>query len=249
VALRTIHEVFLADAFLIVDTVTFIGLVSTVDKATGQPIRPSLLSVSVDREKFSELVLADVDPATCLRHLNALVSPHPYDLEPVTPIVDFEALLEQYKFVEGIDAVAALDSRQDLLAFTPNEFEHFTRQLFEKMGMKAWNTVESKDDGVDAVATSAVPLFGGLCVIQAKHYSGAVGLDYVKALAATMEDKHATKGVMVTTSWVTRDGHAFAKRHGRIEIFECGELKALCLEHLERDVLISLPKAPPPNRK
>jgi len=195
------------------------------------------------------LVLADVDPGTCLRHLNALVSPHPYDLEPVTPIVDFEALLKQYKFVEGIDALATLDSRQDLLALTPIEFEHFTRQLFEKMGMKAWNTVASKDDGVDAVATSEVPLFGGLCVIQAKRYSGAVGLDYVKALAATMEDKHATKGVMVTTSWVTRDGHAFARRHGRIEIFECGELKELCLEHLERDVLISLPKAPPPNRK
>jgi hypothetical protein len=27
------------------------------------------------------------------------------------------------------------------------------------------------------------------------------------------------------------------------------ELKELCLKHLERDVLISLPKAPPPNRK
>jgi restriction system protein len=104
VALRTIHEVFRADDVLVVDTVTFVGLVSTVDKATGQPIRPSSLSVSVDRERFSELVLAEVDPVTCLRHLNALVSPHPYDLEPVTPIVDFEALLKQYRFVEGIDA-------------------------------------------------------------------------------------------------------------------------------------------------
>jgi hypothetical protein len=72
--------------------------------------------------------------------------------------------------------------------------------------MKAWNTVESKDDGVDAVATSEIPLFGGLCIIQAKRYSRAVGLDDVKALAATMEDKHATKGVMVTTSW-QRVGH------------------------------------------
>lgn len=180
---------------------------------------------------------------------NALVSPHPYDLEPVKPLVDFEALLSQYKFVEGMDAIAALDSREDLLALTPTEFEHFTRQLFEAMGMKAWNTEASKDDGVDAVATSEVALFGGLCVIQAKRYSRAVGVEHVRALAGTMDDKHATKGVLVTTSWVTSDGRAFAKRHGRIEVFEGRELKHLCREHLGRDVLISLPKPPPRRRE
>jgi restriction system protein len=181
VALRAIHEVFYADQFDTLDTVTFVGLVSTVDKATGHPIRPSLLSVSVDRETFSSLVLANVNPVACLTRLNALVSPHPYDLEAVAPIVDFEALLQQYRFVEGVDVLAGLDSRKDLLTLTPTEFEHFTRQLFETMGMKAWNTVASKDDGVDAVATSEIPVFGGLCVIQAKRYSGAVGVDAVKA--------------------------------------------------------------------
>jgi restriction system protein len=63
-----------------------------------------------------------------------------------------------------------------------------------------------------------------------------------------MEEKHATKGVMVTTSWVTRGGHDFAKRHGRIEIFEHGELKDLCRKHLDLDILISLPKPPPTRR-
>jgi restriction system protein len=63
-----------------------------------------------------------------------------------------------------------------------------------------------------------------------------------------MEDKHATKDIMVTTSWVTKDGHAFADRHGRIHIIECEEIKYLCKEHLGQDVLISLPKPPPPHR-
>jgi restriction system protein len=63
-----------------------------------------------------------------------------------------------------------------------------------------------------------------------------------------MEDKHATKGIMVTTSWVTKDGHAFTDRHGRIQIIECEEIKFLCKEHLGRDVLISLPKPPPQRR-
>jgi len=63
-----------------------------------------------------------------------------------------------------------------------------------------------------------------------------------------MEDKHATKGIMVTTSWVTKDGHAFTDRHGRIQIIECEEIKFLCKEYLDRDVLISLPKPPPHQR-
>jgi hypothetical protein len=57
--------------------------------------------------------------------------------------------------------------------------------------------------------------------------------------------KHATKGILITTSWVTKDGHAFADRHGRIEIMECEHVKYLCKEHLGLDVLISLPKSPP----
>ena len=60
--------------------------------------------------------------------------------------------------------------------------------------------------------------------------------------------EHATKGIMVTTSWITKDGHAFATRHGRIQIMECEEIKYLCKEHLGLDVLISLPK-PPPRRQ
>ena len=248
VALRTIHEVFASSTAGLVAIVTFSGHLSTKDRATGQPIRPCLISVSAPQEVFAAFVLADLDAVACLRKLNALVSNHPYDLEAVRPVVDFETLLSQYKFVEGMDAVAGLDSRRDLLHMTPTEFEHLVRQLFEKMGMKSWNTQASKDDGVDAVAVNEDPVFGGLCVIQAKRYRGAVGVEAVRALAGVMEDKHATKGIMVTTSWVTKDGHAFAARHGRIQIMECEEIKYLCQEHLGLDVLISLPKAPPQRR-
>jgi restriction system protein len=248
VALRTIHEVLVCDQAGVAAVVTFSGHVSTTDQATGQPIRPCLISVSAEREVFSTFVLAELDPVACLRRLNALVSNHPYDLEAVRPVVDFETLLTQYKFVEGMDAVAGLDSRPDLLEMTPTEFEHLVRQLFEKMGMQSWVTQASKDDGVDAVAVNEDPVFGGLCIIQAKRYRGPVSVEAVRALAGVMEDKHATKGIMVTTSWVTKDGHAFKDRHGRIQIIECEEIKFLCKEHLGRDVLISLPKPPPQRR-
>jgi restriction system protein len=245
IAVRTIHEIFVSVPPDVAASVTFYGHVSTTDLATGQPIRPCLLNVTAERNVFGTFVLESLDPVACLHKLNALVSNHPYDLEPVRPVVDFESLLAQYKFVEGMDAVAGLDSRHDLLEMTPTEFEHLVKQLFEAMGMKAWTTVASKDDGVDAVAINEDPVMGGHCVIQAKRYSGAVGVEPVRALAGTMDDKHATTGTMVTTSWVTKEGHAFAQRHGRIRIIECDNLKYLCKKHLDLDVLISLPKPPP----
>ena len=159
--------------------------------------------------------------------------------------MDFESLLTRFKFVAGMDVVAGLDSRPDLLAMAPFEFEHLVRQIFEEMGMQAWNTQAIKDDGVDAVAVNNNAVFGGMCIIQAKRYRNAVGVEAIRALAGVMEDKHATKGILITTSWVTKDGHAFATRHGRIEIMECEHVKYLCKEHLGLDVLISLPKPPP----
>ena len=245
VAVRTIHEILISTPGSVIDLVTFYGYVSTKDPATGQPVRPLLLQVNAAREIFSTYILSELDPVTCLKRLNALVSPHPYDLEPVQPTVDFDSLLTRFKFVAGMDVVAGLDSRPDLLAMAPYEFEHLVRQIFEEMGMQAWNTQAIKDDGVDAVAVNNNVVFGGMCIIQAKRYRNAVGVEAIRALAGVMEDKHATKGILVTTSRVTKDGHAFATRHGRIEIMECEHVKYLCKEHLGLDVLISLPKPPP----
>src|SRR5699024_1418268 len=117
---------------------------------------------------------------------------------------------KQFEFVDGVDAPTDLDGRTDLLELSPNEFEHLVRQLFEAIGMQSLVTQASKDEGVDAVATNEDPIVGGLCVIQAKRYSRPVGVAAVRELAGTMEDKHASKGIMVTTSWVTKGGHDHA---------------------------------------
>ena len=242
VALRTLRECFDVEAHELVDTVVFNGHLPAKDKATGKPVNPCLVTVSATREKFDELVLADLEPAACLRHLNALVSPHPYDLEPVPPLVEFD--LARYRFTDPLDAVAELDARSDLLKMDAIRFEHLTRQLFEAIGMKAWVTQASRDDGLDAVAINEDPIVGGLCVIQAKRYRNVVSANDVRALAAVVDDKRAAKGILVTTSWVGSAGREFAKRHGRIDVIEGPHLKHLLAEHLALDVRIDLPKRP-----
>jgi Restriction endonuclease len=140
----------------------------------------AIADTAVDRWKAGRRNDATVIPII-YNELTALVSPHPYDLEPVRPLVNFDSLLARFKFVAGADVIAGLDSRPDLLAMSPFEFEIFVKQLFEAMGMKAWKTQDVKDDGVDAVAVSEAPVFGGLCVIQAKRSRYAVGIDVVRA--------------------------------------------------------------------
>lgn len=246
VALRRISEAFDATPHTLVTTIVFNGEVHTTDRATGKPIRPCLVSLTATRDAFAEILLdkSELDPVACLRtYLNAIVSPHPWDLEGVRPVLRFD--LTGYKFVDEVDVVSGLDSRPDLLALKPVEFEHLIRQLFQARGLKSWVTQSSRDEGVDAVAVNEDPIVGGLCIIQAKRYSKIVGLEAIHALAGVMNDKAAAKGVLVTTSWVGKASRDFAARNGRIEIVDGRQLKALLRDHLGIDALISLPKQPP----
>jgi restriction system protein len=112
------------------------------------------------------------------------------------------------------------------------------------MGAEAWTTIPSKDGGVDAVATSKNLFFGGVCLIQAKRWTGLVGLESVHALTGVMADHNATTGVLVTTSWFGRASEQFAQRN-RITLINGAELKQLIKEHLKKDVI---PGTVPPRR-
>jgi restriction system protein len=243
VALRTLNEIFCATRADVVTAVVFNGRVSTIDRTTGKPDRPHLLSVSAERAKFMDLVLAEVDPVACVKkRLDALVSDNPFDMEAIEPFIAFD--LRRFRFTDEQDVVAILDSRPNLLKLSPTEFEHLVRQLFVAMGAEAWTTIPSKDGGVDAVATSKNLFFGGICLIQAKRWAGLVGLESVHALTGVMADHNATRGVLVTTSWFGRASEQFAQRN-RITLINGAELKHLIKEKLNIDVI---PGTNPPRR-
>ncbi|MGW5768763.1 restriction endonuclease [Streptomyces longwoodensis] len=243
-ALRAIDEAFAVTPPALVDSVAFNGIVRAKDRATGKAIEPCLISVRVTRETFDELVLdePELDPVRTLRYLNAVVSQHPYDLEPVPPVVTFD--LSRYKLAPGRDVVAGLDSRPDLLAMDPTEFEHLIRRLFEKAGLKSWVTQASRDDGIDAVAVIEQPLLSTQCIIQAKRTKNVVPADTVRAVAGLVNDTGASKGIVVTTAWFGKTSLDFAPRN-RLELIDGRHLKSLLLEHLGIDALIGLPKLPP----
>lgn len=240
--LLVIRDAFALQPTVLIDEVGVSAIVAGKNAATGQPEDQCLISVSVNREQFERLVLTDLEPVACLRYLNALISPHPWDYEPIRPIFDPD--LSKYR-IDSADAVSGVDHRTVLTKMQPKEFEDLIRELFEARGMESWVTQASKDDGVDAVVVNRDPVTGGECIIQAKRYSKVVEIDSVRALAGVMEDKRASRGILVTTSYLGKASHEFARRHGRIQLIEGPELKHLIAEHLGLDVVIGPIKSAP----
>ncbi len=92
-ALRALREVFSADkASQAVDTVAFNGYVNGIDRATGKPARPCLVSVRASPDILTSFDLRRVDPAACLRALHAALSKSPEALTPVEPTFEFNAV-------------------------------------------------------------------------------------------------------------------------------------------------------------
>jgi restriction system protein len=221
IALRTIHEVFEADQGNTVAVFVFNGFVQSVDPATGKDIRPHLISVRVTKDRFKEINLSKIDKQVCLRNLGAQVSPRPYEVQPVKPIIEFDMV--DKRFVDQSDILADLESRPNLMDLNPFEFENLIANLFDQMGLETKLTRSHRDGGVDVVAFDTRPVLGGKVVIQAKRYRYAVGVSAVRDLYGTMINEGANKGLLVTTSGYGPDAFEFAKDKP-IELMDGGQL-------------------------
>lgn len=228
ISLRTIHEVFEADRTEHIDTVVFNGHVETIDPATGQAIRPCLVTVRTTRDVFSVLDLSRVDPTACLKRLNASVSSKPEELAPVRPVVEFNMV--DARFVEETDVLSGLDQRTNLMELTPFEFENLITNLFQKMGLETRQTQSSRDGGVDCVAFDPRPIFGGKVIIQAKRYKHTVGVSAVRDLFGTLQNEGASKGILVTTSGYGKAAYEFADGKP-LELLDGSNLLYLLSEH------------------
>jgi restriction system protein len=239
VTLRTLHAAFRGDPHAIIETIVINGHVHTVDKRTGQSIHPCLVTVRAGSDRFSELNLALVDPAECLKGLNASISKSPAELVPVRPVIEFD--MADPRFVREQDVLTTLDARPNLMELTPKEFESLITNLFEKMGLETRLTQPSRDGGVDCVAYDGRPIFGGKVVIQAKRYKNTVGVSAVRDLFGTMQNEGASKGILVTTSGYGQASHEFA--NGKpLELIDGGNLLYLLKEHAEIDAKIEPPE-------
>ncbi len=213
IALRTIHELFEADAADAIDAVSLNGWVKAINKATGKEENNCILSIQVKKIEFIEIDLANVDPKVCFKNLKGVASSKLSSITPVQPIMQISKV--DKRFVDGYEVACSIDTSTNLAAMGWEDFEHLIREIFEKEfqvnGGEVKITQASRDGGVDAVAFDPDPIRGGKIVIQAKRYTNTVGVSAVRDLYGTTMNEGATKGILVTTADYGPDAYEFAK--------------------------------------
>jgi restriction system protein len=213
IALRTIHELFEADAIDALVAFAFNGYVRSIDRATGNETNACVMSLHVAKDAFSKINLAQVEPKVCFKQLRGVGSSKLHSATPVPPVMTVRR--EDGRFVSARDVANQLDEGYNLAAMDWEEFEHLIREVFAKefsaSGGEVKVTRASRDGGVDAVAFDPDPIRGGKIVIQAKRYTATVSVAAVRDLYGTVMNEGATKGILVTTSDYGPDAYDFAQ--------------------------------------
>jgi restriction system protein len=211
--LRSLHELFEADAINAIDSIVYNGWVNTINKATGKHENICILSIQTTKEEFMEINLENVESKTCFKNLKGVGSSKLFSLTPIAPILRIDR--EDGRFVNSYNVTEKVDEETNLAAMDWQDFEHLIRELFEKefnnTGGEVKITRASKDGGVDAVAFDPDPIRGGKIVIQAKRYTNVVGVSAVRDLYGTVMNEGATKGILVSTADYGPDAYNFAK--------------------------------------
>ncbi|MBD8027343.1 restriction endonuclease [Ureibacillus sp. Re31] len=90
---------------------------------------------------------------------------------------------------------------------TGEEFEEFLGYLFQKRGYKVSYTKASSDYGADLILEDR----NDIIAVQAKRYSGSVGVKAVQEIIGALKMYDATEAWVVTNSYFTRQAEKLAE--------------------------------------
>ncbi len=120
-------------------------------------------------------------------------------------------IISQLQLVTDIRLLETLQNQPELIfSLKPRQFEQFTAELLIKLG---YNNVVvgkgSKDGGVDVKATLSHAIGTERIIVQCKRNSpeNKVGEPAVKQLYANTDLHNASRGLIVTSSMLTRPAH------------------------------------------
>lgn len=213
IVLAVMNCVFNHDEVAPLEAVTVNGILDTVDKSVGKPIRICACSLQMNREEFKELNLELIDSYECFRRFKGIAAANIADKVAINPIQKIQD--KDTRFVEGYSVASELQRGTNLATMPWQDFENLIRELFEKLFSKHGGSCKvtraSRDGGVDAVAFNPDPISGGKFIIQAKRYTNLVSPSAVRDLYGTLQHEGANKAILVTTSDYGGDSYTFAK--------------------------------------
>ena len=204
VMLRTLHELFDADGYGWLETVTLNGM--TTQAASGRPgRRVCLVTVHTSRSQFAGLNLTQQEPRANLAELGAVVL---YSCQRQEPLRDLSKV-DQSHIVET-DVLTDLDQRLDVVDLTTGQFEHLVLELLDKMGFHLKQIRPSQDGVVDCLVFDARPILGGDVVVHALRHERTLDVWTVQKLQNAVRASGASKGILITTAGIDARSHAYA---------------------------------------
>ena len=106
-----------------------------------------------------------------------------------------------------------------LYEISPRKFEEFVAAIFKNHGFEVQLTPETRDGGMDIIAVHKSPLIGNtISLIECKRYApeNRVGIGVVQRLLGNVIQQEAHKGIVVTTSFFTKDAIAVSNQSKNI---------------------------------
>jgi restriction endonuclease Mrr len=96
----------------------------------------------------------------------------------------------------------------------PHKFEELVAELLRDKGYDVELTPKTRDGGFDILSIKKGDLGSALTLVECKRYTenNKVDVGIVRGLYGVVEEKRATQGLIVTTSYFTKDAIAFRDR-------------------------------------
>jgi HJR/Mrr/RecB family endonuclease len=103
----------------------------------------------------------------------------------------------------------------EMLRLTPRQFEELIAEVFRGFGYWVELTAQTRDGGRDIVAVRSDHGVLSKLLIECKRFSRKrpVGLSYVHELYAVKTFEHATKAILATTSYFTKDARHLERQY------------------------------------
>lgn len=166
-----------------------------------------LLPLVGERERKTHSSSIDPEIADNLRlHFGKereIILPDLPDADLIEATVDFQKILDEL-----------VSRKSNLFQLSPSRFEELIAEIWDRFGFQVELTKRTRDGGYDVIAIGKKHVDLKF-LIECKRYTreNKVGVNFVRALHGVALHEKATKAILATTSYFTKDAREFVKDH------------------------------------
>lgn len=245
-AIRTIHELFVADEVRAIRNIVFNGTVQATNKGTGHVEARCIMSVRAERDAFEAINLRGVESRACFDELGGVAGAKLADLREIRPIAVINRGGERFALPDEMAAADAADSnewREVIGSLTDSQVIRFVpagtlvtilgypkvEKLTVALCRELADTIEARGYAIEPdVRKGAQPyrvedevaLFKPLPTYVTKYYIGAAILLQLGVSIAMADGQPSEQELHVVRDFIHRNSSLTSQEQQRLLILE-----------------------------